>query len=136
MFLFADNQIVDETMLEDINNMLNTGEVPNLYAPEDKEKTINACTEPARAAGQGDTRDSVYQFFIGRVRDNLHIVLCMSPVGDNFRRWCRQFPSLVNCCTIDWFDKWPQEALLAVAKRLMEEVCAAAKYWPLLQGGA
>jgi dynein heavy chain len=122
VFLFADNQIVDETMLEDINNMLNTGEVPNLYAPEDKEKTINACTEPARAAGQGDTRDSVYQFFIGRVRDNLHIVLCMSPVGDNFRRWCRQFPSLVNCCTIDWFDKWPQEALLAVAKRLMEEV--------------
>ena len=33
VFLFADNQIVDETMLEDINSMLNTGEVPNLLAP-------------------------------------------------------------------------------------------------------
>jgi len=122
VFLFADNQIVDETMLEDINGMLNTGEVPGLYAPEDKEKTINAMTEAARAANSAETRDSIYAFFINRVRDNLHVVLCMSPVGDNFRRWCRQFPSLVNCCTIDWFDRWPAEALLAVATRLTEEV--------------
>lgn len=27
----------------------------------------------------------------------------MSPVGDSFRSRCRMFPSLVNCCTIDWF---------------------------------
>lgn len=26
------------------------------------------------------------------------------------------FPSLVNCCTIDWFLPWPTEALLSVAK--------------------
>lgn len=25
------------------------------------------------------------------------------------------FPSLVNCCTIDWFMKWPEEALQSVA---------------------
>lgn len=49
-------------------------EVPNLFSPEDKEKVINACTEAARAAGGGETRDAVYSFFINRVRDNLHIV--------------------------------------------------------------
>lgn len=26
------------------------------------------------------------------------------------------FPSLVNCCTIDWFLPWPEEALLSVAE--------------------
>lgn len=26
------------------------------------------------------------------------------------------FPSLVNCCTIDWFLPWPTEALLSVAE--------------------
>lgn len=26
------------------------------------------------------------------------------------------FPSLVNCCTINWFVKWPEEALLSVAQ--------------------
>lgn len=45
----------------------------------------------------------VFQYFISRVREKLHIVLCMSPVGDAFRSRCRMFPSLVNCCTIDWF---------------------------------
>ena len=27
----------------------------------------------------------------------------MSPVGEAFRARCRQFPSLINCTTIDWF---------------------------------
>jgi dynein heavy chain len=32
------------------------------------------------------------------------------------------FPSLVNCCTIDWFTEWPREALLNVARRFFEFV--------------
>lgn len=34
-FLMTDNQIMYETFLEDINNILNTGEITNLYAKED-----------------------------------------------------------------------------------------------------
>ena len=30
-FLFVDTQIINEQMLEDINNILNSGDVPNLY---------------------------------------------------------------------------------------------------------
>lgn len=36
-FLFVDTQIVNEQMLEDINNILNSGDVPNLYKTEDQE---------------------------------------------------------------------------------------------------
>jgi len=36
-FTMTDNQIVSESFLEDLNNMLNTGEIPNLMAVEDKE---------------------------------------------------------------------------------------------------
>lgn len=39
-----------------------------------------------------------------------------------YRRRCRMFPSLVNCCTIDWFEKWPQEALLSVAKNSLKDI--------------
>ena len=46
----------------------------------------------------------------------------MSPVGSAFRSRCRMFPSLVNCCTIDWFTAWPEEALLNVAKSSFENV--------------
>jgi len=41
----------------------------------------------------------------------------MSPVGNTLRIRCRQFPSLVNCCTLDWFSKWPAEALLFVSQQ-------------------
>ena len=64
---------------------------------------------------EGD-RDAVWAFFINRVREKLHIVLCMSPVGAAFRNRCRMFPSLVNCCTIDWFVQWPRDALLSVSR--------------------
>jgi len=45
VFLFSDTQIVFEAMLEDINNVLNTGDVPNLYAPEDDETITTVLTQ-------------------------------------------------------------------------------------------
>ena len=46
---------------------------------------------------------NMYNKFIERVRRNLHVVLAFSPIGDAFRNRIRMFPSLINCCTIDWF---------------------------------
>ncbi len=46
----------------------------------------------------------------------------MSPVGSAFRTRCRMFPSLVNCCTIDWFTEWPPEALLSVSQSSFADV--------------
>ncbi len=37
-FLITDNQIMYETFLEDINNILNTGEITNLYQKEDTDR--------------------------------------------------------------------------------------------------
>lgn len=47
---------------------------------------------------------AMYNFFTDRVKKHLHIVLTMSPIGDAFRNRLRMFPSLINCCTIDWFQ--------------------------------
>ncbi len=44
----------------------------------------------------------------------------MSPIGEVFRRRIRMFPALVNNCTIDWFDPWPEEALYGVAVQKLE----------------
>ncbi|XP_015279206.1 PREDICTED: dynein heavy chain 6, axonemal [Gekko japonicus] len=117
VFLFTDTQIVVEEFLEDINNILNSGEVPNLFEKDELEFVMAATRPKAKDAGIAEgNRDEVFRYFINRVRQKLHIVLCMSPVGDAFRARCRMFPSLVNCCTIDWFVQWPKEALLSVAR--------------------
>ena len=38
VFLFNDTQVVEEIFLEDINNVLSSGEVPNLYKPDEFEE--------------------------------------------------------------------------------------------------
>ncbi len=43
------------------------------------------------------------------------MIICMQPVGEAFRRRLRNFPALVNCTTIDWFQSWPNEALTSTA---------------------
>ncbi|OQR86425.1 dynein heavy chain [Achlya hypogyna] len=118
VFLFSDTQIVVESFLEDINNVLNTGDVPNLYAADEMEKIVGMVRPLAAAAGKM-TREDIVAHYIMLVRENLHMVLAFSPIGGGFRNRCRMFPSLVNCCTIDWFSAWPEDALNSVAIRFL-----------------
>ena len=120
VFLFDETQIVVETFLEDINNVLTSGEVPNLFAKDEIGGLCEDVRVEAKKANAGETQDELWAFFLGRVIKNLHIVLCMSPIGDGFRERTRMFPGLVNCCTIDWFAEWPSDALQEVAKKQME----------------
>jgi len=121
VFLFSDTQIVVEAMLEDVNNVLNSGDVPNLYGPEELDKIMLACKNDCVKKKLQPTKLNVYAQYINRVRRNIHVCLCMSPIGDAFRNRLRMFPSIVNCCTIDWFMEWPDEALQSVANRFLKE---------------
>ena len=109
VFLFSDSQIKEESYVEDINNLLNSGEVPNLFPYDDRAAVMETCRVAAKKAGVtapegGPLEDptQLWQYFIKTCRANLHVVLCFSPIGEAFRERLRQFPSLVNCCTIDW----------------------------------
>ncbi|CAK4102409.1 unnamed protein product [Aphanomyces euteiches] len=122
VFLFTDSQIVDESFLEDINNILNSGEVPNLFPQDEMDRIVGDMRPIVKNMGLPETRDECISTFVYRVRNFLHIVLCMSPVGSALRVRCRAFPSLINCCTIDWYMNWPKEALQSVAQRFLAHV--------------
>ncbi|XP_014014461.1 dynein axonemal heavy chain 3 [Salmo salar] len=124
VFLFNDSQIKDEAFVEDINMLLNTGDVPNIFPADERADIIDKVQGIARVEGKkiDATPLSMYNFFIERVKANLHIVLAMSPIGDAFRNRLRMFPSLINCCTIDWFQAWPKDALEMVANKFLEDV--------------
>ncbi|XP_041836448.1 dynein heavy chain 1, axonemal isoform X2 [Melanotaenia boesemani] len=121
-FLIVDTQIKCETYLEDICSILNCGDVPNLYGADEKEHILTAMKPVVQDQGQKPTIKNLMAAYIRRVRNNIHIVLCMSPVSKMFRTQLRLFPSLVKCCTIDWFSIWPEEALQAVATSFLNEL--------------
>ncbi|XP_074870532.1 dynein axonemal heavy chain 17 isoform X2 [Carettochelys insculpta] len=49
------------------------------------------------------------------------VILCFSPVGSTLRVRARKFPAVVNCTAIDWFHEWPEDALVSVSGRFLEE---------------
>jgi dynein heavy chain len=108
VFLFTDTQIKDESFLEDINNLLNAGEVPNLFPADEKQEICDKMRGIDRLRDKSKQTDgspvALFNMFVQRCRDQMHIVLAMSPIGESFRNRLRKFPSLVNCCTIDWFQ--------------------------------
>jgi len=61
------------------------------------------------------TKESCWAYYVQKCRNNLHVVLAMSPVGETLRTRCRNFPGMVNNAVIDWFEPWPEQALQSVA---------------------
>ena len=81
-FLFRDSQITDERFLVYMNDLLSSGNIPGLFPVEDMDDIINAVRPLVKRAGLPDTRDNCWDMFINAVRDNLHVILCFSPIGD------------------------------------------------------
>ena len=90
--------------------------------PEDKDEIINGVRPICADKKIVDTVDNINALFVDRVREMLHICFCMSPVGDTLRIRCRQFPSLVNCMTLDYFSSWPEQALLDVSTQKLADL--------------
>lgn len=135
--------------LEFINNILTIGIIPALFSDDEKETIMSSVRPYALESGFGVTkwvhppstlwiflfyshpvcklliqiyRDGVWNYFLDLCANNLHIVLAMSPSGENLRNWCRSFPGLVNNTYIDWLFPWPSQALLAVAHFFLTDV--------------
>eukprot|EP00960_Hanusia_phi_P069522 767109-Hanusia_phi.AAC.3 len=121
-FIFTDAEVKEEGFLEYINQILSTGEVSGLFAKDEQDGIVGEMRPIAKKeAGKGfvDSADNLWKLFRDRARNNLHVVLCMSPVGDSLSSRCRKFPGLINCTTVDWFLAWPEQGLRDVSESLI-----------------
>eukprot|EP00972_Heterocapsa_arctica_P087450 12897049-Heterocapsa_arctica.AAC.1 len=62
----------------------------------------------------------MYGYFMDRLRDNLHICLCFSPVNAKFPIRAQKFPAVFSV-NINWFMPWPEAALVAVSSAFLGE---------------
>jgi len=69
-FLLADSQIKEEGFLEDVNNILNTGEVPNLFPPDEKADVCELVRPIAKAENKcpDGTPAQLFSFFVEKCK--------------------------------------------------------------------
>jgi dynein heavy chain len=120
-WIFTDFEIINEDFLEYINAILSTGEIAGLFTKDERDMMVADLRGPAKAEDPSfdDTPANLYKFFLERIRSNLHIVLCFSPANEKFAERARKFPALISCCTINWFLRWPAEALQDVSTKFI-----------------
>ena len=116
MFLFTDSQVVDESMLVYINDLLSSGEIPDLFAQEDKDEIINSM-RGWRARSHHALRTNCWNVFIQRVKNNLHMLFSwgelprpLPAVHSSLR--LHLLPSLIGSV-----QPWPEASLFSMAKK-------------------
>ena len=67
VFLFTDQQIVDERMLVYLNDLLSSGYIPELYNGTTR-TTSSTRSARGEAGGLMDSRDNCWEYFIEKVR--------------------------------------------------------------------
>jgi dynein heavy chain len=78
----TDGQITKDEFLVYINDLLSSGWIPELFPKDDLETITGKIRGEAKANGFQDTPDELFSYFQNKVRKNLHLALCFSPVGD------------------------------------------------------
>jgi dynein heavy chain len=66
-------QIKEESFVEDISNLLNTYEVPNLMQSSDLVPIYENIRTRAKAVGMDGSRETLYSFFMQEVKNPLNI---------------------------------------------------------------
>ncbi|PNJ55829.1 DNAH11 isoform 6 [Pongo abelii] len=73
VFLLTDAQVLDESFLVLINDLLASGEIPDLFSDEDVDKIISGIHNEVHALGMVDSREHCWKFFMARVRLQLKV---------------------------------------------------------------
>lgn len=119
VFLISEGQLISEKFLEDINNLLNIGEIPNLYPQDDKESMLQDMKDKHKLNNVNGW-NALWEYFVAKCKKNLHICACLSPIGDKLRTRIRNFPSLISCTSPIWVQPWSSEALKEVAYHTLD----------------
>ena len=118
IFLVRDSNIKLESFYVDLNCVISSGIVYNLFSSEEKSEMI-AQIKSNKESNEDANLDEqfIWDSFIVSTMQRLRVFMCLNPLDVEFTKRLRTFPALINNTTIDWYEAWPESALYFLAER-------------------
>ena len=96
VFLMTDAQVSNEQFLVLINDLLASGEIPDLFQDDEVEEIIAGVRNEVKGMGMEDTRENCWQFFIDKVRRMLKVSVPATTAADLLSSTVQ--PAITACC--------------------------------------
>lgn len=74
MFLLTDAQVADESFLVLINDLLASGDIPDLFTDDETDNIISSVKNEIKQLGIMDTRENCWKYFIEKVKKMLKVI--------------------------------------------------------------
>lgn len=87
--LITDKELKTDAFSDSLNSLLCSGQIPGLLDSESSGLLLQELQPVAESAGVSPHPDSLQELFLSRVKENLHVILCVSPIGSKIRDYCR-----------------------------------------------
>ncbi|OHT04933.1 Dynein heavy chain, cytoplasmic [Tritrichomonas foetus] len=120
-FIIKDTDIILPVFTERLNVLLAESTIPGLFAGDELASLLAATKDAARIAGQLlDTEDSIFNYFLERVKANLHIIYTTNSATVDMNQTDIMFPSLVSLCGIIWVGTWSDSSLTSFTSKVLQ----------------
>jgi len=70
--------------VEDLNSILNSGDVTGIYQEKDMEEIVKACKAECMKRNLQPNKMNIYSVYLNRVKSHIHLVIAMSPLSNVF----------------------------------------------------
>ncbi|SCM22337.1 dynein heavy chain, putative [Plasmodium berghei] len=122
IILFLKESKIHDNFFIYINEYMCTNNIIDLYTKEEKDCVINNIRNIAKSENIKETDNDIFDYYIKKVNENLHFILCFSPTSNNFRDKANNFQCILNNTMIDIYDNWEADSLMCVGKNYVNNI--------------
>ena len=120
-FIIKDTDIILPVFTERLNVLLAESTIPGLFAGDELASLLAATKDAARIAGQLlDNEESIFNYFLERVKVNLHIIYTTNSATVDMNLTDIMFPSLISLCGIIWVGTWSDSSLTSFTSKVLQ----------------
>ncbi|CRH00097.1 dynein heavy chain, putative [Plasmodium relictum] len=122
IILFLKESKIHDSFFIYVNEYMCSNNIIDLYTKEEKDYIIHNMRNIAKSEGIEGTDNNIFDYYIKKVNNNLHFILCFSPTSNNFRDKSNNFQCILNNTMIDIYDNWEADSLMCVGQKYVNNI--------------